>query len=325
MFLGSDFDRRLAFLILDVGVETLIKTVLSLPESVSGAKTSMTARNNAIQGNFHGLIQGLREALPVQAEKYDLNHVQFYHNIRNTLYHEGTTVATVRDDQLRGYTALAVEMLREFLKVDLSESMVLGIKETKLQINYDDLVESAWKFAKSSGQLISTFAKAASSDVNDPVVDSVETELASGRYRLERLSSQAIRIFSLDNGNLVDPVKPFLRNIIVEKSLDVSLLLKSGSEKNTRLLGKEVIKALKPSAWHGWVDGQKIRRDTLITALIGRIREGEANEGKWSTVDYIRNIKDDVLVFHSTGRGYGNSPFNLRCWETVDGKPIKKD
>ncbi len=96
----------------------------------------------------------------------------------------------------------------------------------------------------------------------------------------------------------------------------------SGKEKNTRSLGRQVIKELKPSAWHGWVAGQKIRRDKLLNILTSRIREGKVDEKNWAVVDKLSKLTYDELIFEPVGRGYGNSPFNLNCWRTIDGKPI---
>ncbi len=292
MHQGGDFDRRLAFLILDVGVETLFKTFLILPDSVTGVKTSFSARSSAAQGVFHVLVQGVRDATPDRAAKFDLTHVQYYHDIRNTLYHQGNTVATVRDDLLRGYAVLAVNLLRELLGVDLSECLTPPAPTVP--------------------------------PGDDPVADSVEVEVSFGRYRIERLKSDTIRALSLDTNIFETPVKPFLRAVVEEKSLPVSFTFESGAEKNTRALGKDVIDALKPGAWHGWVAGQKIQRDKLIAELTGRIREGKVDPKNWETVDYIRSLQEEVLVFQPVGKGMGNSPFNLNCWYTVNGVPIKK-
>jgi len=293
MHKGSDFDRRLAFLILDVGVETLIKTFLTLPDSVTGVRTSFSARSNAAQGGFHALIQGLIESIPDKAKTIDFAHIQYYHGIRNTLYHQGNTVATVRDDQLRGYASLAVSLLKELLDIDLSESLISIAPESKT--------------------------------ANDPVVDSVEVKVSFGRFRLERLKSQSIRAWSLDNNTFETPVKPFLRAVIEELSLPISFTSESGIEKNTRVLGKDVIDELKPSAWHHLVDGQKIQKDTLVAMLTGRLREGKADEKNWATVDFVRSLKDKFLVFQPVGKGFGNSPFNMNCWYTENGDPIKRE
>ena len=293
MHKGGDFDRRLAFLILDVGVETLFKTFLTLPDSVTQFQIKRGDRIAAAEGNFHELLRGIQSANPQKASKITFSHIEHYHSLRNTLYHQGNQVTAVPMNQLEGYAKLAVGLLQEYLEVDLSENLKSPVNTSK--------------------------------DGDDPVVDSVEVEVSFGRFRIERLKSQSIRSLSLNTGTFETPVLPFLRSVIDELSLPVEFTLKTGVEKNTRALGKDVIDELKPSAWHGWVAGQKIRRDTLISVLTGRIREGAANEKKWSKVDFLQNLKDEYLVFQPTGRGYGNSPFNLNCWETVEGKPIKQD
>lgn len=287
---GSDFDRRLSFLILDVGVETLIKTFLTIPIKVSGVQTSLTKRREAVGGSFHALIEGLQEAIPARAEKLDLVHVQYYHGIRNTLYHQGNTVVAVNEDQLKGYAQLAVDILKELLGIDLTPMLIPPEPEVHA--------------------------------IDDPVQESVELEISSGRYRLERLKSQTIRVIQLGTGEQIKPVKPFLREIIEEKSLPVNLLNKAGNEKNMRQLGSDVIKALMPSAWHGWVAGQKIQRDTLVAVLTRRIREGKVDTKNWALVDTISGLEHETLVFQPTGRGHGNSPFNLNCWQTESGETI---
>ena len=47
---NSDFDRRIAFLLLDIGIETLLKTYLTLPDKITGAKTKFHERKD-VQGN----------------------------------------------------------------------------------------------------------------------------------------------------------------------------------------------------------------------------------------------------------------------------------
>lgn len=292
MHKGGDFDRRLAFLILDVGVETLFKTYLTLPESVTQFQIKRGERLEAAEGNFHDLLRGVQSSNPKKAVGINFAYIEYYHNLRNTLYHQGNQVTAVPIHQVEGYAKLAVDLLREYLDVDLS------------------------------GKL--TAPEPVKIDENDPVVDSVEVEVSFGRYRIERLKSHSIRAFSITTNSFETPVKPFLRAVIDELSLPVELTMKSGVEKNTRILGKDVIDELKPSAWHGLVAGQKIQRDALVAMLTGRIRDGGANVKKWEIVDIIRNLKYDTLVFQPTGKGFGNSPFNIYCWWTESGKPIKQ-
>ena len=47
LHLDSDSDKRIAFLLLDVGVETLFNVYLMLPDAVTGAQTNYGERRNA--------------------------------------------------------------------------------------------------------------------------------------------------------------------------------------------------------------------------------------------------------------------------------------
>ena len=125
MHLGSDVDRRLAFLILDVGVETLFKTYLTLPSSIMKLQLTRNERDTAIKGNFHDLLQEIQKSNPEKAAKFNFAHIQHYHKLRNTLYHEGNQVTAVPLHQLEGYAKLAVHLLREYLGVNLSSKLKL--------------------------------------------------------------------------------------------------------------------------------------------------------------------------------------------------------
>lgn len=120
---GSDFDRRLAFLILDVGVETLFKTYLTLPDSVAQFHLKRGERLEAAEGNFHEVLRGVQNANPRKAEGMNFAYIEYYHNLRNTLYHQGNQVTAVPLHQLEGYAKLAVNLLREYLGVNLSSKL----------------------------------------------------------------------------------------------------------------------------------------------------------------------------------------------------------
>ena len=92
MYKGSDFDRRLAFLILDVGVETLFKTYLTLPDGVTQFQIKRGDRLAASEGNFHELLRGVQNSNPKKAAGLNFPYVEYYHNLRNTLYHQGNQV-----------------------------------------------------------------------------------------------------------------------------------------------------------------------------------------------------------------------------------------
>jgi len=213
MHKGSDFDRRLAFLVLDLGVETLFKTFLKLPESVMQFQIKRGERLEASEGNFHELLRGVQNSNPTKASRFNFGYIEYYHNLRNTLYHQGNQAMAVPVKQLEGYATLAVELLREYLEVDLSAA--LSSPESEIR------------------------------SADDRVVDSVEVTVSFGGFRIERLKSHSIRVLSLNTNTFESPVQPFLRAVIEELSLPTKYTFESGTEKNTRILGKDVIDALK--------------------------------------------------------------------------------
>ena len=111
-------DQRIAFLLLDVAVETTLKTYLQLDEDVTGSKVSFAKRREACEGTFHDLVRGIKETAGERLKGIDLSHVRYYHDLRNRLYHEGNGI-TVPSDKAKGYARLAVDILLALLNVDL--------------------------------------------------------------------------------------------------------------------------------------------------------------------------------------------------------------
>ncbi len=125
MHKNTDFDLRIGFLSLDVGVETLLKTILLLPGEITSAKTNYEDRKKAAKGNsFNAIIQAMKLARPDIAKKYNLEHIQYYHDKRNQLYHEGNGI-TVDIHKTQEYAKLAVHLLRDLLDIDLEPLLLL--------------------------------------------------------------------------------------------------------------------------------------------------------------------------------------------------------
>lgn len=127
----SDFDRRIAFLLLDVGVETLFKTYLLLPDEVTGTTTRYPDRKAAAEGNFHGLVRGVKSASGPTLAAFDLAQVQYYHDLRNKLYHQGNGI-TVPAEEAKGYARLATGLLKALLDVDLTDELRRPETEARL-------------------------------------------------------------------------------------------------------------------------------------------------------------------------------------------------
>lgn len=75
------------------------------------------------------------------------------------------------------------------------------------------------------------------------IVESVVVEISNCKYRIERYESTTVRIFNLDTQEY-EVTKPLLRKINKEKKLGIDLELSSGRKKNTRNLGRQVMKEL---------------------------------------------------------------------------------
>lgn len=127
MHRSSDFDHRVAFLLLDVGVETLFKVYLSLPGHVTGTNLSFKDRREAADGNFHQLLDGVARAADMKVSAIALDHVRYYHGLRNRLYHEGDGI-TVPVRQVQGYARVAADLLKTLLDVDLSDQLTIPAK-----------------------------------------------------------------------------------------------------------------------------------------------------------------------------------------------------
>ena len=79
---------------------------------------------------------------------------------------------------------------------------------------------------------------------NSEVVDYTAFDLEGQNFLLKRFRDSSIRIFDVNNQICNITVKPILRKIIDTYNLNIKLYFDSGSPKNTRTLGKEIIEVL---------------------------------------------------------------------------------
>lgn len=75
------------------------------------------------------------------------------------------------------------------------------------------------------------------------IVQVVTVQLGDVLYQLERYESTSIRVLNTSSQEY-EVAKPILRRINDEKALAISLQFPTGRSKNTRTLGREVIRAL---------------------------------------------------------------------------------
>ena len=101
----TDTNRRLSFILIDNAVEQSIKTFLSLPQRINGIKVPRKRVQESFE-SFPSLIDLLEEYASEKVKEIDLGSIEWYHRLRNQLYHQGIGL-TVGRDKVEIYSELA--------------------------------------------------------------------------------------------------------------------------------------------------------------------------------------------------------------------------
>lgn len=104
----TDTNRRLAMISIDNAVELMIKTYLGLPNRLSGLSIPR-AEYQAMAENFPALLDGLEKYASDRLAGVDLGTIEWYHRLRNELYHQGNGL-TVERDKIEIYAELANQL-----------------------------------------------------------------------------------------------------------------------------------------------------------------------------------------------------------------------
>jgi len=101
----SDTNRRLAMISIDNAVELMVKTYLGLPKRITGL-TITRKEIQEIGESFPALLDGLEKYASDKLDGVDLGTIEWYHRLRNELYHQGNGL-TVERDKVEIYAELA--------------------------------------------------------------------------------------------------------------------------------------------------------------------------------------------------------------------------
>ncbi len=124
---GDEADRRLAMIVIDNAVELTIKTFLGLPKRLTGIQVPR-ARYQEISESFPRLLDALEEFCPTKLDGIGLGEIEWYHRLRNQLYHQGNGL-TVERDKVSVYAELARLL---FLRLFGEELGIPAIPETQV-------------------------------------------------------------------------------------------------------------------------------------------------------------------------------------------------
>jgi hypothetical protein len=101
----TDTNRRLAMISIDNAVELMIKTYLGLPKRVTGLNISRSEFQEFAE-NFTKLLDAIEKHANAKLGGIDLGEIEWYHRLRNQLYHQGNGL-TVERDKVQVYAELA--------------------------------------------------------------------------------------------------------------------------------------------------------------------------------------------------------------------------
>jgi hypothetical protein len=116
----SDSNRRLAMISIDNAVELIIKTYLGLPKRVTGLKIAR-AEYQDFSESFPKLLDAIEKYGASKLGSLDLGEIEWYHRLRNQLYHQGNGL-TVERTKVEIYGQLAVALFENLFGAKLSLS-----------------------------------------------------------------------------------------------------------------------------------------------------------------------------------------------------------
>jgi hypothetical protein len=126
---NDEFERQVGYLLLDVGVETLFRVFVTQPGIE--AKLGYTKRDKIAKGTiektniqrdeitlsgfdelaFHKLSEAVKQIAGEKVSKDDLQRVEYFHNIRNKIYHLGDGIVPTQDN-FEEYSKIAQSLLK---------------------------------------------------------------------------------------------------------------------------------------------------------------------------------------------------------------------
>lgn len=113
----SDTNRRLAIISIDNSVELMIKTYISLPKRINGLAISRREITEASE-SFPKLLDALETHAESKLDGINLGEIEWYHRLRNELYHQGNGL-TVERDKVEVYSELAKLLYKNLFGIDL--------------------------------------------------------------------------------------------------------------------------------------------------------------------------------------------------------------
>jgi hypothetical protein len=117
---GQAFDQRIAFISIDNSVETAIRTFIFMPFTLSKVKFSFKEKEE-IGNSFPKMVNLLSEKASIKISGIELSDIEFYHRLRNQLYHDGTGLS-VDKNHLEAYRTIGELLLKNLFQIEFNYS-----------------------------------------------------------------------------------------------------------------------------------------------------------------------------------------------------------
>jgi hypothetical protein len=118
--LASEFDNRMAMISVDNAVELMIRTYLSLPKRITCIKGPSRKEFSEISQSFPSLLDAIERFAPDKIIGIELGDIEYYHRIRNQLYHDGNGV-TVSKEHVQAYSEIGKALFFSLFVIQLED------------------------------------------------------------------------------------------------------------------------------------------------------------------------------------------------------------
>lgn len=129
LVMGGDFDRRIAMISIDNAVELLVKTWLGIPKRSRETPGPGRKELETASESFPDLLDLLDKYASVRLSGVNLGDVEWYHRLRNQMYHNGNGI-TVERSKVETYFQIAKSLYEDLFDMTLSLDDS-GAKHTK--------------------------------------------------------------------------------------------------------------------------------------------------------------------------------------------------
>jgi len=117
---STDFDIRMGMICIDNSVELMIKTYLGLPNRVTKIENLSRNKYNEIIQSFPKLLDALEEYCSEKIIGIDLGDIEWFHRLRNELYHNGNGI-TVEKTKVLIYAEIAKNLFNNLFDIPILE------------------------------------------------------------------------------------------------------------------------------------------------------------------------------------------------------------